>query len=359
MLDESLTLARALGDRRWLSVVLGHYEVWLRQPGDAALPRAQLTERLDEALALAREVGDRYREVRALRGLFDLARDAGDLDRAEALGRQTLALCEAMGSGSGVTLMHTLLGALALARGEPAAARRRLDSALAGAIRSRDTGQIAWARWGLGLLAAAGGEPGRVRAHYRAAVALFRERGVLAELAQNLPTLAALALREGRPDRAVRLASAAESLCRERGWPLGPTKLGTDGQAECSWCLAQARLLLDPEAVAAAEAEGRVMTLEQALTDALGTLDAPDPVDTALSAPRRPAPGALSPRQTQVAALVARGLTNREIAAALLVTEHTAMRHVEHILSRLGLRNRAQITAWAVVHGLAEGVSAG
>jgi non-specific serine/threonine protein kinase len=56
-----------------------------------------------------------------------------------------------------------------------------------------------------------------------------------------------------------------------------------------------------------------------------------------------------------VAVLVARGLTNREIAAALLVTEHTAMRHVEHILSKLGLRSRTQVAAWAVAHGVAEG----
>jgi DNA-binding NarL/FixJ family response regulator len=60
-----------------------------------------------------------------------------------------------------------------------------------------------------------------------------------------------------------------------------------------------------------------------------------------------------------VAALVARGLTNREIAAALTVTAHTAERHVEHILGKLGLRNRAQITAWAVAHGVADGASPG
>jgi non-specific serine/threonine protein kinase len=53
-----------------------------------------------------------------------------------------------------------------------------------------------------------------------------------------------------------------------------------------------------------------------------------------------------------VAALVAQGLSNREIAAALVVAPTTAARHVEHILGRLGLRNRAQLTAWAVAHGL-------
>ena len=53
-----------------------------------------------------------------------------------------------------------------------------------------------------------------------------------------------------------------------------------------------------------------------------------------------------------MAALIARGLTNREIAAALIITERTAGTHVEHILNKLGQRNRAQITAWAVGHGL-------
>ncbi len=54
-----------------------------------------------------------------------------------------------------------------------------------------------------------------------------------------------------------------------------------------------------------------------------------------------------------MAALIARGLTNREIAAALVVTEHTAMRHVEHILGKLGLRSRTQIAAWAVAEDVA------
>jgi DNA-binding CsgD family transcriptional regulator len=54
----------------------------------------------------------------------------------------------------------------------------------------------------------------------------------------------------------------------------------------------------------------------------------------------------------QVAALVARGLTNREIAAALTVAERTAGTHVEHILAKLGVRSRAQIAAWAAGQGL-------
>ncbi len=63
-------------------------------------------------------------------------------------------------------------------------------------------------------------------------------------------------------------------------------------------------------------------------------------------------PSPLSPREREVAGLIAQGLTNREIAAGLVVTERTAATHVEHILNKLGLRNRAQVTAWAVARGL-------
>lgn len=57
-----------------------------------------------------------------------------------------------------------------------------------------------------------------------------------------------------------------------------------------------------------------------------------------------------------MAALIAKGLSNREIAAALVITEKTATNHVEHVMSKLELRSRAQIAAWAVRHGLAEAV---
>jgi DNA-binding NarL/FixJ family response regulator len=53
-----------------------------------------------------------------------------------------------------------------------------------------------------------------------------------------------------------------------------------------------------------------------------------------------------------VAALVAEGLTNRQVAARLVISESTAANHVDHILSKLGFHNRSQIAAWAVDRGL-------
>ena len=55
----------------------------------------------------------------------------------------------------------------------------------------------------------------------------------------------------------------------------------------------------------------------------------------------------LSPRELEVARLVGRGLTNKQIGQTLFVSERTAENHVQHILTKLRLRNRSQIAAWA------------
>ena len=55
----------------------------------------------------------------------------------------------------------------------------------------------------------------------------------------------------------------------------------------------------------------------------------------------------LTEREREVAALIAQGLSNREIAAALVISEGTAEVHVKHVLGKLGFRSRAQVAAWA------------
>ena len=60
------------------------------------------------------------------------------------------------------------------------------------------------------------------------------------------------------------------------------------------------------------------------------------------------APPALTPRQTQVAQLVSRGWSNREIAEELVISERSAESHVERIRARLGFRSRSQVAAWYV-----------
>jgi DNA-binding CsgD family transcriptional regulator len=58
-------------------------------------------------------------------------------------------------------------------------------------------------------------------------------------------------------------------------------------------------------------------------------------------------PSPLSPRELEVARLVARGLTNKQIGETLFVSERTAENHVQHILLKLGFSNRSQVAAWS------------
>jgi DNA-binding NarL/FixJ family response regulator len=63
--------------------------------------------------------------------------------------------------------------------------------------------------------------------------------------------------------------------------------------------------------------------------------------------PSRPGDwGALTARERDVAALIALGLTNRQIAAALVLTEGTVANHVHRMLPKLGFGSRTQIAAW-------------
>ena len=63
--------------------------------------------------------------------------------------------------------------------------------------------------------------------------------------------------------------------------------------------------------------------------------------------------GGLSPRELEVARLIARDHTNRRIAEALAIAEWTVDTHVRHILTKLNVRSRARVAAWAVEPRLA------
>ena len=63
--------------------------------------------------------------------------------------------------------------------------------------------------------------------------------------------------------------------------------------------------------------------------------------------------GQLTPRETEVLGLMAAGMENAEIAAALVISERTARNHVASILEKLQMRNRIQAAVYAVKHGLA------
>lgn len=60
----------------------------------------------------------------------------------------------------------------------------------------------------------------------------------------------------------------------------------------------------------------------------------------------------LSPREIEIATLIGRGLSNRQIAEHLSISIATVERHVANIFNKLGLHARAQVAVWAAEHGL-------
>jgi DNA-binding CsgD family transcriptional regulator len=150
-----------------------------------------------------------------------------------------------------------------------------------------------------------------------------------------------LARIDGDLDRAVSLADAAATLAARRGF--------------APWH-ARARLA-HADALAARGAPGdrpraqASASLAAATARKLGmrrVLERADACVRELDPKTR-----LSPRELEVSALVADGASNREIAAALGLSERTVESHVEHILAKLSFHSRSQVAAWAAAQGIA------
>lgn len=113
---------------------------------------------------------------------------------------------------------------------------------------------------------------------------------------------------------------------------------------------------------------GQVLTNQKTLSKVEGLVEAEALEEIRLPGFARPVPvfnlvrlkvreaektfGPLTQREGEVAALVAQGMTNREIGKTLFVTERTAESHVQRIMNKLGFHARTQIAAWAIARGL-------
>jgi DNA-binding CsgD family transcriptional regulator len=139
----------------------------------------------------------------------------------------------------------------------------------------------------------------------------------------------------GRLEEAEADLRAAAAICRT----IGAAGFAVEADCELAQVLARRGVKAQARAVAAAaQAEAIRLGMTPWAHRAASVLDA--------LGPEGGADEALSPRELEVAQLVAKGETNRAIAAALFVSERTAQTHVQHILTKLGFSNRSQIASW-------------
>jgi non-specific serine/threonine protein kinase len=229
-----------------------------------------------QAAALWRALGDRRCVAEALGIQALAARDEGAHAEARQCMEESLALWREIGDRQGVARSTEMLATVAHAAGDLAAARRLYDEGIA-LLRAEDDGYflvryfLAWALQDRGRLALEEGDPAAARALGAESLAIRRRHGDTAGIVYALSLLAGVAAVEGQPRRALCLTSVITTQS-ETGFGLGPLY----GAWLDRW-LAPARRALSPEALHAAGAEGRTMTLEQAVAYALE--DAPDAPD--------------------------------------------------------------------------------
>ncbi|MGI8550793.1 MAG: tetratricopeptide repeat protein [Dehalococcoidia bacterium] len=329
--EESLTYRRRLGDGRGISEALGGLGQVTFEQGDD--PGAQRL--LEESLALARVAGDQQALARTLSNLGNVIRRQGDFTTARALYLEALALQRALGEKRAVAITCIELAQIDRRSGEYASQRALLTESF------------------------------RLR----------QELGDRRGLVFTLEAAAYLASEVGPPDTCVRLFAKGQALREEIGSP----KLPIDRE-HAEERLDLMRVALGDAAFERAWALGRVVSVEQAIEEALSLPDAPSPLlGNTVPAPapagvpslarelevdadetgtavtpdtRPPTPDVLTAREIEVLRLVATGRTNREIAEALVLSAATVQRHTVNLYRKIGVRGRAEATAYAYRHGL-------
>jgi ATP/maltotriose-dependent transcriptional regulator MalT len=298
----------------------------------------------DQALSIWRALGDTPGMVASLHGLGDTALWVGEANTARARYEEGLQLARTRGTAEDVALFAFHLGQLWWLEGDLDLGERYGEQALAVARAAGSSTWTAYALYVLASLAHERGDLGRAGRLYREALGLGWEHHDRLCVRMALPGLAGVAAMDGDAARALRLAGAASALEDNAGmWAFPPIRARQE-----RW-LATAEQALDAASREAAWAEGRRLTLDEVIAHALEQAPpAADPGRGAVPAVRE----RLSPREREVLGLVAHGRSNREIAEALVLTEHTAKYHVAQLLNKLGASSRAEAVARAVAAGL-------
>ena len=289
---------------------------------------------LREVLERSRASGDRLMEAAANLWLGRLAVFSEDADNAEHHLTEALAIYESAGNALGRVRSLALLGLLqGVIRERRDVGESRLQRAAQLAEAVNDSWGAGYAHMMLAICAADAGDGDR------ALEQSFRvlETPSMAPLhAVPLQQLARVAV-ETDPGRALRLLGSAARIL-ERDGTEEPGFLARRAETARQ----RAEQLVGGATASRLFEEGRT----------LNAAELRELVNPSASHAERTRPGGLTRRELQVAGLVGRLQTNREIATTLFISVRTAESHIEHILAKLNLASRNELAAWARANGL-------
>jgi len=297
------------------------------------------------SIALAAEVGDGIARQRGTVALHRALSWSGDLAEAARVASQAIPALEEAGDVLGLAQLEIQAGAALLATAPEECAAicaRALDRLPAAEV---------WATSSLLAITALalyrGDDMDAAIDTAGRALAMKRELGDLTGVATGIAILAFLAGDRGRHDRAALLLGAATPRWEPAGARYGGLAFLEDLHRKT------VRAALDDlgeAAYASFRKAGALMPLDQVIALAsrpdddrgIGLRAMPWSADMPSAAPVGPLTG----REVQIAALVASGLSNREIAERVTVSKRTVDAHVDHIFSKLRISSRIQLTNW-------------
>jgi len=299
-----------------------------------------------EAITIAARLGDERTHARAYLALQFALTTTGRYQEALEAAKQARWRLEALGAEHA---LRTLDVQLALTYVHA----RNFDAAIEHAqrvLRGLGPGER-WLRSSAHALSALAyyQQPGRQIECENAASAAVRETQEISYLvgeAYSLEVLAWLASDAGRCQRAAWLLGAAEALWERTGGRLSGSAV-LEGYHQRSAAMAASTLgdakYSELHAAGAARPLAEIAALAIAGTDVLPEL--PDSLATEETGGWEGSEG-LTAREREIALLVASGLSNRDIAARLVISKRTVDAHVNHIFAKLGLSSRVQLTIW-------------
>jgi predicted ATPase/DNA-binding CsgD family transcriptional regulator len=344
-IDESILLARELGETVVITSGLNLRGSLAIRQGDYALARTLY----GESVSVSRNVGNHWEEASGLGNLGWVLYLLGDYSAARALCEEAQALSLAVGVKMDVAWALWNLGRIAQIQGDYQQAAGCLEGGL---TIYREVGfkeGIVWLSGDLGIVLRLLGDRARAAALLNEASLLSQALGHTYLIASCLLGLAGFQ----PPLRAARLLATAQAAFEASDEILDPVHRAEQERLEKA-----TRAALGEAVFAVAWAAGRATSMEQAMADGLAEIGSsnqttpPSSAPTALHAARHQY-GGLTRREREVAALVAQGKSNREIAKTLVLSEYTVASHVSNILSKLEFSARTQIVSWAIEKGLA------